>query len=148
MGVLRRTLRVLSLILPLLVFVLVCALGRYSVEFSLITRGYPKARIVPKDRLDVFNYVTTDNFRSRAIVFSEGRAVGWIYQPMSGSARFEPFRGKPSFTLPPEFEMFYDVWLPLAWGLKWWLLAAQGAVFVWFAWKRKNSVGQTQMSEA
>jgi hypothetical protein len=133
----RRIFRAFLLITPLLLFLLVHTSALYSVQLSLIARGYPTARIVPKDRLDVFKYVSTDNFRSRAIVFADDRAVGWIYQPVSGFARFEPFRGNPSFTLLPGFEPLYDVWLPLAWSFKWWLLAVQGAVLLYFARKTK-----------
>jgi hypothetical protein len=111
----------------------------YSGRWSLILHGYPFARVVPKEKLDVFQFVTTDSLRSRAIVFSDGTAVGWIYQPMSGFARFVPFSSRASFQdvggSHPRFEDF----LLIAWSFRWWLLAAQALLLsFWFRLRRRN----------
>jgi len=101
--------------------------------------GRPFARVVPKEKLDVLQFVSTDNLRSRAIVFSRKTAVGWIYQPMSGFARFVPFSGTSNFDDVGNFDPWFDYCLPVAWHWRWWLLLAQAFVLLlWFRFKKRT----------
>ena len=135
---LRRTIRFVPLFAPFMLFVLLLIAPHCSGRWSLILHGRPFARVVPKEKLDVFRFVSTDNLRSRAIVFSDGTAVGWIYQPMFGFARFVPFSGKPSFQDVGDSPGFED-FLLVAWSFRWWLLAAQALLlFFWFRLRKKT----------
>jgi hypothetical protein len=101
--------------------------------------GRPFARVMPKEKLDIFQFVSTDNLRSRAIVFSDETPIGWIYQPLSGFARFVPFYGRPNFQdvgyAHPQFEDF----LLIGWSFRWWLFAAQVLLlFFWFGFRKRN----------
>ena len=121
-----------------MLFVLLLIAPHCSGRWSLILHGRPFARVVPKEKLDVFRFVSTDNLRSRAIVFSDGTAVGWIYQPMFGFARFVPFSGKPSCQDVGDSPGFED-FLLVAWSFRWWLLAAQALLlFFWFRLRKKT----------
>jgi len=141
---LRRTIRFVSLFVPLTLFLLVLMAPYYSARWSLIIHGHPFARVVAKEKLDVFQFVSTDNLRSRAIVFSDGTAIGWIYQPMFGFARFVPFSGSSSFQdvgdSHPQFEDFLEV----AWFFRWWLLAAQVVLLLFWIGLRKRKVQYSQ----
>ena len=135
---LRRTIRFVPLFTPSLLFVLLLIAPHCSARWSLILHGRPFARVVPKEKLDVFRFVSTDNLRCRAIVFSDGIAVGWIYQPMFGFARFVPFSGKSSFQDVGDSPGFED-FLLVAWSFRWWLLAAQALLlFFWFRLRKKT----------
>jgi hypothetical protein len=95
----RRTSRFVLLSTPLLLFALLFTLPLYSERLSLTFHGHPFARIVPKETLNVFEFVAMDHLRARAIVFSHGKAIGWIYQPMSGLPRFIHFSNTPNFDI-------------------------------------------------
>src|SRR6266566_7148910 len=126
--------RFVLLCLPLLAFALICALPHVSVRLSLILHGHPFARVIPKERLNVFEFVPTDNLRSRAIVFSERRAIGWIYQPTSGFPRFVPFSATPNFMDVGGFDPVFGYIFLLLWVDKWWLIGAYALLFgSWFA---------------
>jgi|SRR5436190_8100524 len=133
---LRRTFRFVPLFVPLLLFILVLTSPYYSGRLSLILHGRPLGRIVPKEKLNVFQFVSTDNMRSRGIVFSDGKEVGWIYQPISGFARFVPFSAKPSFEVIPAFDPWFDFILTISWSFRWWLLPLQ--VVVLLLWLRQR----------
>jgi hypothetical protein len=78
-------------IAPLLLFALVLASPYFSARLSLLVSGYPFARIAPKQGLDIFKFVATDNFACQAIVFSKDRAVGWICRPVGYGFANEQF---------------------------------------------------------
>ena len=122
---LRRTIRFVPLFAPLMLFILLLIAPSYSGRWSLILHGRPFARVVPKEKLDVFQFVSADNLRSRAIVFSDGTAIGWIYQPTLGFARFVPFSDRPSFQDVGDFHPQFEDYLLIAWSFRWWLLTAQ-----------------------
>jgi hypothetical protein len=144
MRKLRRATRFLLLFAPLLLFILILTSAYYSARLSLILHGLPFARVVPKENLDVFQFVSTDNMRSRAIVFSGGRAVGWIYQPMAGFARFVAFSRKSSFEEIGDFDPWFDYCLLLGWSWRWWLLEGQIVVLLlWFGLRKKRVQHET-----
>ena len=131
----RRTVRLVPLSAPLLLFALLLTLPYYSERLSLTLHGHPFARIVSKEKLNVFEFVATDNMRSKAIVFSHGKAIGWIYQPMMGLARFVSFSDSPKFELSG-FDAWFDLRLPVAWSWRWFLLPLQAVVLL--AWLRSR----------
>ena len=125
-----RTIRIALLSAPLLGFIFICALPRFCVRLSLIIYGHPCAQVVPKEKLNVFDFVPTDNFRSRAIVFSKGHAIGWVYQPMSGFARFVPFSAAPNFMDLGGFHWLFDYVVIVLSLFKWyWLMGAYVLLF-------------------
>jgi len=135
---LRRAIRFVPLFLPLMLFILLLSSPNYSVRLSLIMHGRPFARVVPKEKLNVFQFVSTDSLRSRAIVFSDKIAVGWIYQPTGGFAFFVPFSAKPTFE-HGDFAPWFDYCLLFAWFWRWWLLAAQVVLLLlWFGFRKRR----------
>src|SRR5712692_5846611 len=115
----RRTIQFVLLFAPLLAFILVLASPHYSSRLSLLLHGRPFARVVPKEKLNVFQFVSTDNIRCAAIVFSRERPVGWICQPMFGFARFVPFSGTPSLD-DVHFDPWADACAVITWSSRWW----------------------------
>src|SRR5882724_5198704 len=106
---LRRTFQFAALLAPLLLFALVLTSPYYSARLSMTLHGRPFARVVPKERLDVFKFVSMDNFACRAIVFSNDRAVGWICLPSTGGfASFVPFSDKPNFEDGVALDPWFD----------------------------------------
>jgi len=143
----RRIINLLALFTPLVLFLLLLLAPHYSSRWSLILQGHPFARIVPKTQLDVFQFVSTDNLRSQAIVFSDQTAIGWIYQPMAGFAEFVPFSGQPSFDDVSVLHIGFTDFLLVAWSLRWWLIVAEVLLlFSWFGLK-KSGVQQPHPSE-
>ena len=133
---LRRTFRFVALLAPLLFFVLVLTSPYYSARLSLVRHGHPFARVVPKEKLDIFQFVRTDSFACRAIVFSNEKAVGWIFQSSTGGfACFVPFSGTPDVT-GAAFDPWLDLPLVTAWFLRWWLLPVQ--VVILLLWLRQR----------
>ncbi|MGD0904393.1 MAG: hypothetical protein ABR924_15755 [Terracidiphilus sp.] len=126
------------LLAPLLAFALVL-MSPYSARLSLMLHGRPFARIVPKEKLDIFKFVSTDSFADRAIVFSNDKAVGWICLPtLGGFASFVPFSDNPNVVDVP-FEPWFQFPLMIAWWLRWWLLPAQVVILLlWLHQKRKE----------
>lgn len=95
----------------------------YSSErFSLIVSGYPFARIVEKEDLNIFDYVDTGSLRSKAIVFSNDTPIGWIYQGISGPPYFIEFEEGKKFDFNG-FRVGFDVFLTLTYLAIWPLLA-------------------------
>ena len=104
---------------PLIAFALVWALPYGSARLSLLLHGHPFARIVPKNRLNIFEFVPVDNFRAQAIVFSREHAIGFIDDEMSSFPKFVRFSPRPNFDSPP-FDPLFDVVLLLLYAFKWW----------------------------
>jgi hypothetical protein len=121
----RQAIRLFVFFLPLLVFALAMASAEYPVRISLFLHGHPFAFVVPKTSLDVFKFVSTDLMQAEAIVFSNGKAVGWIKQPNLYFAHFVPFAGKPTFDDLGFPDLWFDIFAPLAWTFRWWLLLLQ-----------------------
>ena len=121
---------------PLVVFALAFASPYYSGRLSLVLHGRPFARVVPKEDLDVFHYVSTDSLACRAIVFSHGKAVGWICAATGSFAMFVPFSEHPSFDDVAGFEPWLNIPLLIAWALRWWFLPAQAVILL--LWLRKR----------
>ena len=106
---LRRIFRFVALLAPLLVFALVLVSPYYSARLSLILHGRPFARVVSKENLDIFKFVSTDSFACRAIVFSKEKAVGWICLPATGGfAAFVPFSANPNLEEGVTFNPWFD----------------------------------------
>jgi hypothetical protein len=87
---LRRAIRTVLLFVPLLLLFLALALPYCSARFSLLLHGAPFARVVPKEKLDIFRYVQTDGFDIEAVVFDGDKAVGLIVQSLGSPPYFEP----------------------------------------------------------
>jgi hypothetical protein len=134
---LRSPIRRIFLFLPLLALVFISALPRSSARLSLLLHGMPFAHVT-KD--DVFNYVKMDNMRNAGIVVSEGQAVGWIYQPMFGFARFIRFTGTPALEVSiDDWDLWTEAILPRLWLSRWWLLPIQAVVLLlWLRQREKK----------
>jgi hypothetical protein len=113
---------------PLLLFALVVVTAQYSVRLSLIIHGHPFAEVVPKG-YDIFRFVPTDSLRCQAIVFSNGKAIDWIYQPTFDFARFVPFP-KPPALGDPGIDLWFDVFALIGWVFRWWLLVIQALILL------------------
>src|ERR1043166_2947936 len=132
---LRRTFRFIPLFLPVIGFLLIAASPHCAGRLSLMLHGLPFARVT-KD--EVLNYVHTDSMRNAGIVISDGAAVGWIYQPMFGFARFVRFNGTPNLD-PPDNSLWLDFFLVRIWHLRWWLLPVQVVVVIlWLRMREKR----------
>jgi len=135
----QRTIRFILFFTPLLIFFLVSASPYYSARLSLILHGRPFARVVPKDNLDLSQFVKTDSFACRAIVFSEGKAVGWICQSsLGGFPEFVPFSNQPNLENFPGFG--FDFPLMMAWLLRWWLFPVQVIVLLFWLRSREKRI--------
>lgn len=132
----QRAIRYVPLFLPLIGFFLIVGLPNYSGRLSVLLHGIPFAHVT---KAEVFKYVQTDNLRNAGIVVSDGRAIGWIYQPISSFARFVPFTGKPSLDNSGDIDVCFDFLFLTAWTLRWWLLAAQILLVVyWFGFRKRR----------
>jgi hypothetical protein len=131
----------MGLFAPLLIFILVTTSPYYSARLSLILHGHPFAHVVPKEQLNIFQFVKIDNFACRAIVFSDGKAVGWICQSsLGGFPSFVPFSGQPSLEDAQDFNIRFNVPLGMAWMLRWWLFPAQLIVLLFWLRTRERRV--------
>ena len=138
---LRRIFRFVALLAPLLVFALVLVSPYYSARLSLILHGRPFARVVSKENLDIFKFVSTDSFACRAIVFSNEKAVGWIFQSSTGGfASFVPFSDNPNLEEGVTFNPWFDFPLMIGWSLRWWLLPVQVATLLLWLRQREKRV--------
>ena len=136
----RRTIRFAVLFTPMVLLALVSALPHYSERLSVTFHGYPFARIVQKERLNVFEFVARDNMRSKAVVFWHGKPIGWIYQPMMGLPRFVSFSGPPNVEMGG-LDVWFDLRLPVAWLWRWYLVPIQAVVLlVWLRRRAKHLV--------
>lgn len=131
-----RPIRFVLLFAPLLMFALVLALPRSSARLSLLVNGLPFARVVPKEKLDIFQYVQTDNSAYEAVVFSGGKAVGLIVQPHFSCAYFGPFHGQANSVVgePPPFG--FTMAILIAWSWRWFLLPMQAVLLL--LWLRQR----------
>jgi len=139
---LLHTLRLAPLFVPLLVFILLLAAPFYSTRLSLALHGQLFAHVTPKENLDIFQFVSSDNLRSRAIVFSQGTAIGWVYQPISGFSHFIPFSTSPNSPYAGALSVGFADYLLVAWSCRWWLLVVQ--VFLLFFWVRSKKISIPQ----
>jgi hypothetical protein len=145
----RQTLRVVALFASLLFLAAVFTIPRYSPRLSLIVQRRPFATVVPKESLDIFKFVSTDSFACRAIVFSHGKAIGWIMLSSTGGLpSFIPFSEKPNLedgiTAFPAFGFFPVI----AWALRWWLLAIEVVFLVLWLWTRRREMWGSQHSRS
>lgn len=136
---LARTFRFVALVAPLLLFALVLTLPYHSARLSLILHGYPFARVVPKEKLDIFQYVQTDSFSYKAVVFSDGKAVGMIDQPTGAFACFVSL-AQANVDVDDGFPMMFNALLSIAWFLRWWLLPAQVVLLLLWLRTRQRKV--------
>jgi len=136
---LERQIRFLLFFAPSILFAFLAMAPTCSDRWSLISHGIPFARVVPKEKLNIFQYVKTDNFRARAIVFSGGKVVGWIYQPMFGFARYVRFSATPSFQNIGNLRWAFEDYLLIAWHGRWLLVAAQVSLLLyWFGYLKRD----------
>jgi hypothetical protein len=136
----QRTIRIVLIFAPLLLFPLVLALPHYSARLSLILNGHPFARVVPKEKLDVSQYVQFDDFGFKSVVFSSGKAVGLIDQPFLNLAHFESFPIQEN-SVDVGFPMWFYALLCIAWFLRWWLLPIQAILLLlWLRQREENPV--------
>ena len=131
----RRTFRIAALLAPLLLFVFALTLPYSSVRLSLILHGHPFARVVPKEKLDIFQFVQTDSFSYKAVVFSGGKAVGMIDQPIGAFACYEPFPRQP-VSLNDGFPVLLNALLCIVWSLRWFMLLVQAVLLL--LWLRQR----------
>jgi len=124
------------LVTPLFVFGLACGLPYYSARLSLTLHGLPFARVVPKEKLNVFQFVKTDSMAATAIVFSGGKAVGWICEPWGSFASYVAFSDQPSFEDIEPYDFWFNGPLLIAWSLRWWLLLIQAVILL--SWLRSR----------
>ncbi len=134
----RRTFQFAALLAPLFLCAFALTLPYSSARLSLIFHGHPFARVVPKEKLDIFQYVHTDNFAYKAVVFSGSKAVGIISQPTGDFAQFQPFSDKNAVD-----DFYFDPWLGIpmliAWTFRWWLLLVQVIVLLlWLRMRQKR----------
>lgn len=137
---LQSKFRFVALLAPLLLFVLVLTSPYYSARLSLVLHGRPFARVVPKEKLDIFQFVSTDSFACRAIVFSQKKAVGWICLPSNGGfAGFVPFSDKPDLAIGGDLDPWFYFPLIITWSLRWWLLPIQVVILLlWLRMREKR----------
>ena len=142
----RGTFRLVALLATLLIFALVLLSPYYSARLSLVLHGHPFARVVPKENLDIFKFVSRDSFACRALVFSNEKPLGWICLATgSGFATFVPFSADPNLEDDEAFGpwfVWFDFPLMIAWWSRWWLLAAQAVVLL--LWVRQVQKRQTR----
>jgi hypothetical protein len=118
-------------------FPLVLALPYYSVRLSLLLNGIPFARVVPKERLDIFRYVQTDGFDKQAVVFSGDEAEGLIVQPLGSPPYFEPLADANAAEWRVPFGFMAFLVTARYWG--WLLLPAQAFVLLLRLRKRERT---------
>jgi hypothetical protein len=137
---LKTRFRFLALFAPSLLFVLALTAPYSSTRLSLVLQGHPFARVVPKEKLNIFEFVSTDSFACRAIVFSRQKAIGWIDLPSTGGfARFIPFSGKPDLGVDGAFSSCFEVLLTMLWVFRWWLLPVQAIILLLWLRSRRRS---------
>lgn len=138
---LRRTLQFAALFAPLLLFGLALTSPYYSARLSLILHGRPFAHVVPKARLNIFKFVPMDNSACRAIVFSNDKAVGWIFQSSTGGFPwFVPFSNTPNLEGGVGFNSWFDLPLTIGWTFRWWLLPVQTVfLLLWLRQREKSA---------
>jgi hypothetical protein len=135
----QRTIRIVLIFAPLPLFLLVLTLPHYSARLSLLLNELPFARVVPKEKLNIFHYVQMDSFSYKAVVFSGGKAVGMIDQPAFAFACFEPFSRQPN-SMYEGFPILFNALLCIAWSLRWFLLPMQAILLLlWLRQRRRKT---------
>jgi hypothetical protein len=135
---LKRIFKFVALLTPLIIFVMLLTLPYYSARLSLMRQGLPFARVVPKEKLDIFQYVQTDSFAYQAIVFSDSKAVGIISQPLGSFAQFEWFTDKHNID-DKGFASWFELVPVIVWSLRWWLIPIQiVALLLWLRMREKR----------
>jgi hypothetical protein len=141
--IMKQTAKISILAAPFLLLTVTLLAMFWPVRVSLVLSGHPLARVVSKRQLDVFQYVPIDSMRATAIVFNDERAIGWIYQPMMGYARFVPFIGKPGFDANTSSSANVFVLLPICfWLAVLWCIAQSvvlGCCGLIRAWRSRHS---------
>ena len=133
-----RTTRFALLFMPLMLLLLALVLPHYSARVSLLLHGLPFARVVPKEKVDIFRYVQMDGFDKQAVVFSRGKAVGLIVQPLGSPAYFESLSEANSAQWSPPFTFLMLVVTARFWG--WLVLPAQAIILlVWLRNRGKQA---------
>ena len=137
---LPRTIRTILIFVPLLLFLLVLSLPYSSARLSLLAKGFPFAHVVAKDSLNIFQYVHTDGFANRAVVFSNGKAVGLIVEPLGAFAYFEPFALHANSGDTAIHDSWLNSLLLVTWSLRWFLLPIQAIlVLLWLRRRNRNN---------
>ena len=137
----KRHRRLVAILLPTLLLVFLLTSPHSSTRLSLILQGHPFARVLPKQQLNIFDFVETDNFACRAIVFSGNKPIGWICLPSTGGfPGFVPFSERPNFSddVGPWY-LWFDSLLIVAWTFRWWLLTIQAVFLLWWLGTRESS---------
>ena len=101
----------------------------------MILRGYPFARVVPKEKLDVSQYVQFDDFGFKSVVFSGGKAVGLIDQPNFDLAHFKSFPIQED-SVDEGFPTWLYSLILITWYFRWWLLPTQIIFLVLWCFNR------------
>jgi hypothetical protein len=112
-----------------MLFAIALTLPYSSARLSLILHGHPFAHVVPKEKLDIFQFVKMDSFSYKAVVFSDGKPVGMIDQPNGAFASYDPFPLQP--------DSVYDDFAMLLWVLRWFLLPVQAVLLFIMFYKRE-----------
>ena len=105
----------------------------------MILHGHPFARVVAKEKLDIFQFVQTDSMSYKAVVFSGGKPVGMIDQPIGAIACFEPFPSQTNFW-DYGFPTLFNALSIMAWSLRWFLLPVQAVILLFVATPREKRV--------
>jgi hypothetical protein len=115
------------IIIIVLVIVLGFTMPYYSIRLSLITNGHPFAEVIAKEKIqradggwqtNIFQHEPMNNLRAGAVAFAKGKAIGWIYYPLSGIPRFVPFGYPPNLDWMG-FDPIYDIGFILLYVARW-----------------------------
>jgi hypothetical protein len=135
----RRIGRVILLFIPLWAYLLAGEIPDYSGRISMAVQGYPFASVVPRRFVDFSKYsqLSENSWIGDEIVFSGGKPVGWIDEPMGQFPEFMPlstFSGRESGVIYVSGIISVDVvigmLLILAWNLSNYFLVAQAALLL------------------
>jgi hypothetical protein len=91
------------------------ALFVFPLRTSLILNGRPFAKVVPKSEVNIFQYTETDSLRAYAIVFSWGKAVGYVEQPLGFPVPYYVPLGEPPSVCRDNDEGFFYIALYGGW---------------------------------
>lgn len=138
---LRRAVLAVAFFTPLILSILAFALVHCSARTSLAVHGHPFARIVPKEDLDIFQFLRMDSFACQGIAFEGKRPVGWICRPTGSFPYFVPFSSEP-FPQTDEDDFVscfrFLVVVVIAYLFRWPLLAVQLVFILW--WLRPRGI--------
>lgn len=143
----KTAIRFLGLSIPTILFLFALTIPQSSARLSLILHGYPFARVVSKDQLDIFKYVEIDSFAYRGVVFSGDKPVGLISHPKGTVASFEPFGREFGSPEDMDAHLWFELPLVLLWSVKWWLLAVQAIVVLYWLRAKERRLLAAQKRE-